>query len=632
MAFSYSDGDVELQIKKVIDRQPGITSLQQYEGILGAGWAHRYHLSPVRGNLLRHLDFASLDVLELGAGIGAISRFLAEHCKWLTAVEGSQRRYSALVSRLRDLDNWDGFVSNVEDVKLDRKYDVVCIVGVLEYAELYSTRLPENKKTPAQWFLEKAASHLKDDGVLIVAIENKLGLKYWRGAPEDHDGKLYSGIVGYPLTPTPRTYSKKELCDLIRGVGLTHILDYYPFPDYKLPHTVLSGDMLRTWPELAVDITSSKSANSSDLLNAQIFPEALAARSVAKAGLLTEMANSFLFLAGRSEDSATLSRLKGGEATQGEVGWHYATERVDPIRTIFTSSDPQRLRVYKELIASKGRPTKKELAGSNGFVLQWHAVDDFVTLGCYPVRTVLMTHAYFGDWDRWWVELSEFFKWSMLHWRLQDQVSESTKEVIISGEALDASLFNALIPNEYVAMEPQSSPDRYKVFDLEYTIGPPMKMSWFILRNLYIYDQAGSSLLKAVPSGTLKDVYFKVCQSLSIESNYENDIEQEANFIAAAWSTPIENARIAVRGTLEGPQLDVQATRNPYAILDLYNGYAATVREANLEIQLDELAVVLSSRTFRIARRLRSILTGARRYLPSTVINFLIRLKNLGRR
>ncbi len=44
----------------------------------------------------------------------------------------------------------------------------------------------EGGKSIFRLFIEKAASFLKPDGVLIGAIENRIGFKYWNGAPEDH--------------------------------------------------------------------------------------------------------------------------------------------------------------------------------------------------------------------------------------------------------------------------------------------------------------------------------------------------------------------------------------------------------------------------------------------------------------
>ena len=41
-------------------------------------------------------------------------------------------------------------------------------------------------KTPYETFLKEMGGYLKPEGKLLIAIENRLGLKYFAGAPEDH--------------------------------------------------------------------------------------------------------------------------------------------------------------------------------------------------------------------------------------------------------------------------------------------------------------------------------------------------------------------------------------------------------------------------------------------------------------
>ena len=54
------------------------------------------------------------------------------------------------------------------------------------------------------------AKHLAPGGKIVIAIENRLGLKYWAGCAEDHVGKYFEGLEGYHNTKGVRTYSKKE--------------------------------------------------------------------------------------------------------------------------------------------------------------------------------------------------------------------------------------------------------------------------------------------------------------------------------------------------------------------------------------------------------------------------------------
>lgn len=76
------------------------------------------------------------------------------------------------------------------------------------------------------------------------AVENRLGLKYWAGCTEDHVGKYFEGLENYPDTRSVRTFSRKELSDIIDQAGEFKTTFYYPYPDYKFPMTIYSDKRL----------------------------------------------------------------------------------------------------------------------------------------------------------------------------------------------------------------------------------------------------------------------------------------------------------------------------------------------------------------------------------------------------
>uniref|UniRef100_UPI0013D6EEFD class I SAM-dependent methyltransferase n=1 Tax=Pseudomonas viridiflava TaxID=33069 RepID=UPI0013D6EEFD len=122
-------------------------------------------------------------VLEIGAGCGAISRYLGEAGAEVLALEGSPRRAAIAASRTRDLDNVTVLSERFDDFNIDQQFDVITLVGVLEYASMFSA-----DADPAYGMLNRVRKLLKPDGHLFIAIENQLGLKYFAGAPEDHLG------------------------------------------------------------------------------------------------------------------------------------------------------------------------------------------------------------------------------------------------------------------------------------------------------------------------------------------------------------------------------------------------------------------------------------------------------------
>lgn len=94
---------------------------------------------------------------------------------------------------------------------LGQQYDYVVVNGVLEYAMSFT-----EGDTPYETFLGKMGSYLKNTGKLLIAIENKLGMKYFAGAPEDHTDIPFFGINGYPENHSVRTFSKTELQELVK--------------------------------------------------------------------------------------------------------------------------------------------------------------------------------------------------------------------------------------------------------------------------------------------------------------------------------------------------------------------------------------------------------------------------------
>lgn len=234
----YSDGDVENEVIKIIAANPDT----DYEKAISNNysWPVFYHLTCIRQNLLNWYPFKEQsDVLEIGCGMGAITELLCEKCNSVTAVELSKRRATATYLRCREYDNLEIIVGNLNDIQFEKKYDYITLIGVLEYQNNFTS-----SSNPFKDFLSKIKQLLKPNGKLIIAIENKYGLKYWCGAPEDHSGIPYDGINNYVYSNVARTFSKKQLERLVKSVGFSNTYFYYPLPDYKMPQVVYSEDYL----------------------------------------------------------------------------------------------------------------------------------------------------------------------------------------------------------------------------------------------------------------------------------------------------------------------------------------------------------------------------------------------------
>jgi SAM-dependent methyltransferase len=189
-------------------------------------------------------------VLEIGAGCGAISGVLCRNAKHVTSVDLSKRRSLINANRNKEYDNLTIMVGNFNDVVLKEKYDYITLIGVLEYAGYYT-----DDEHPFEAFLKKISGYLKEDGKLLIAIENKFGLKYWAGSREDHTGKFFDGLEGYIDTDSKvRTFSKEALKKIITDAGYGKAEFYYPFPDYKFPVQIFSDEYLPREDDLNIGL------------------------------------------------------------------------------------------------------------------------------------------------------------------------------------------------------------------------------------------------------------------------------------------------------------------------------------------------------------------------------------------
>lgn len=289
----YSDGDIE---DVILEAFRDGTNEQLLRG--SNQWAVLYHLSDIRENILEWYPFdANASLLEIGSGCGALTGLFSRKVKKVTCIELSEKRSLINAERNKDKENIEIKIGNFEDIKLDEKYDYITLIGVWEYAGLYVSG-----EEPYTSMLEKIKGYLKPNGKIIVAIENKMGMKYFNGALEDHTAKMYSSINDYVGEKKVRTFSKPEIEKILSKVGLDDVTFYYPASDYKLPDVIYSDNML---PQ-AGDMRYYKK----DYADCRVynFFDASAFDQVCEDSIFDYFSNSFLFICGEKEASVQFAR------------------------------------------------------------------------------------------------------------------------------------------------------------------------------------------------------------------------------------------------------------------------------------------------------------------------------------
>lgn len=293
----YSDGDVESLLLELF--KDGFTEEQRRERLADPDldWAFRYHISYERANLLSWYDFPKgSSVLEVGAGCGAITESILQHNNdiQVTANELSERRALVNAHRNQNYNNLEVVIGNLQDFEPASKFDYVVCVGVLEYAATFITD-PE----PYLRFLNQLNSFLKPGGKLLLAIENKLGMKYFAGAPEDHHGQSFVGLNNYSNHKNVQTFTKNGLSNLLVESNFDDLYFYYPHPDYKLPKVVYSDDFL---PGKQTEALPGLYPSTMQGLNRfYVFSEQNVMQAIEESQIFEHFANSFLVEAIKNE-------------------------------------------------------------------------------------------------------------------------------------------------------------------------------------------------------------------------------------------------------------------------------------------------------------------------------------------
>ncbi len=284
----YCDGAVEDEILEIVKtQQPGAYGRVIEER---KSWPILYHLSHLRENIISWIPVKKTDkVLEVGSGCGAITGALAEMAGSVTCVELSRKRSLINAHRHPSCENVTIKLGNFQELEptLACDYDYIFLIGVFEYAQSYI-----GGKNPYETFMQIMKKHLSPGGRLVIAIESRLGLKYWAGCREDHTGAFFDGIANYPAGGGVRTFTRKALEDIVRASGITEYSFYYPYPDYKFMTCLYSDRRLPKVGELTDNIRNF------DRSRLYLFDEKHAFDSLIREGLFPWFSNSYVLITG----------------------------------------------------------------------------------------------------------------------------------------------------------------------------------------------------------------------------------------------------------------------------------------------------------------------------------------------
>lgn len=191
--------------------------------------------SKLRENILSWYPFKNnASVLEIGANVGEITGILCENCDKVYSVEEDGEKQNIIENRHKEKENLR-IISKIEEIPENEKFDYITYIGYLEKVKDITQELVNIRK------------YLKENGKILIAIDNRFGLKYF--TKTNPQGENVNNILGKKL------YVLEELKNKINKAGFSDTKIYYPMPDYKLTNVIFTDEHLLTKDELSRNIS-----------------------------------------------------------------------------------------------------------------------------------------------------------------------------------------------------------------------------------------------------------------------------------------------------------------------------------------------------------------------------------------
>lgn len=256
-------------ILEVLQKEMGNTEnlVRKYENDY---WIVR-EFSPSRSNVIAWLPFKEDDeILEIHAGCGALTEYIAKKVKLVDCIEESSVK--AKINYLRNISAhnikyYKGMNNEHGRLLTEKKYDYVIIWDKINDVKL-----------------EEIHSMLKPNGRMVVALDNKYGLKFWNGCADD---------MSYFATISSNKggMNKRELLHEMHKAGFEDILVYYPYPDYRSTMRIYSDRYMPQKGELNENFYFG---GENRLI---LFDETMAYDQLIELGRFAEFSNSYLLVA-----------------------------------------------------------------------------------------------------------------------------------------------------------------------------------------------------------------------------------------------------------------------------------------------------------------------------------------------
>ncbi|MBR3133515.1 MAG: hypothetical protein IKG42_05595 [Clostridia bacterium] len=209
-------------------------------------------------------------ILEIGADSAEITAELCQKAEKIISITSSKKIGQEILNNNEDKKNLEIIVGNLEDIKLNEKFDYITIIG----AEKLNIKLKK--------ILEYSKKFLNENGIILLAIDNKLGVKYFSTLKEN--GEKITNLLG------KNCYSLNDIENEIKNAGFENKKIYYPLTDYKMTNVIFTDDFFISKSNLSRNIDFNEKNTIKFYEQNDLFEELLAEKEVCKYFI-----NSFFF-------------------------------------------------------------------------------------------------------------------------------------------------------------------------------------------------------------------------------------------------------------------------------------------------------------------------------------------------
>ena len=285
------DGFIPSRFYDSIETVNDITDLDPDSKALANDFEALLQLSPLRANNLRAFDWnQQCKVLEIGCGSGLSTSFLAHKNLYIDALEQDRALAQLAAVRTRDYESTRIISEPFESLDFEsQRYDVIILADI-------NTLIKDQADNCEKIFGQKLAALkalLRDQGQVLIAVDNPYGLNYFYTASDQSRSNSYN----YFETGGVEDLGGSMNLDGWRQVfcsSFTQVSEYYLFPDIYFPRVLLGRQYvesnLNAYQHLESIQTNSDSYSSANKIN-----ESLLYQHANKNGYLGYFSNGYIF-------------------------------------------------------------------------------------------------------------------------------------------------------------------------------------------------------------------------------------------------------------------------------------------------------------------------------------------------